>query len=486
MTLTTSQIAMAVNGVLTERWSNLFKQFEGKRNVYDSAGYPQNVGLDDYVLRYSRQDLATRIVEIFADYTWKGEVLLQDTEGKNDSPFESAWRELIEAQLTEDGDTQIGIAHYLNRVDVVAGLGHYAVLLLGLRDGKELSEPVEAGSLDDTTDLLYVSVFGEDKAKIASYELDTGNRRFGKPLYYSLSIMSGENETIHKVHWTRCIHVADGALTNDLLGKPRLENIFNRLIDLEKVLAATGEGGWHVMNPATIFTTQEGYELPRPDSSMPQEMQTALEAARTEQAEQIDELVHGLRRALTLEGLDPIWQPTSLSDPSGAVDTFLKLVSAGTGIPLRILTGSERGELASSQDEDAWNNLVDARRHKFAEPLIVRPVVNRLRWAGVLPEPAESKFAVNWESLQAEDMNATAERAQKVAGALQTIGAKVEAKAFAQTYLKELPENSVEEAPEPAQDGQINDPQNGAAQDQQDSAKVAANVEFVRRWRQYP
>ena len=41
-----------------------------------------------------------------------------------------------------------------------------------------------------------------------------------------------------------------------------------------------------------------------------------------------------------------------LQDPTGAIDNILKLISAGTGIPLRKLTGSERGELASTQDDD--------------------------------------------------------------------------------------------------------------------------------------
>lgn len=499
MNYTNAQLAMAVNGVLMERWAAVHKQFEGKRNVYQSAGYPNTITLADYEFRYARQDLAQRIVRIFADETWKGETEVQDTESADDSAFETAFRMLAETELTEDGDTKPGITHYLNRLDVVAGKGHYAVLLLGLADGRALSEPADKGKLSDPSDLMYVSVFGEEDAGIGAYNDDPSNRRFGKPEYYNLKIAHGDNEDIARVHWTRVIHVADGAMTNDLLGTPRLEAVYNRLLDIEKVLAATGEGGWQVMNPATIFKTMEGYELPRPDPSMPQEMRTALEDARTEQAEQIDELVHGLRRALTLEGLEPVWQPTEMSDPSGAVDAFLKMVSAGTGIPLRILTGSERGELASSQDEAAWANVIEARRTHFAEPLILRPVVNRLRWLGALPEPASGKYTVNWTPLKADDPNEQADRADKVAGALQKLGAKVDPKAFVATYLPELPEDAVEEReePQPGMDALGNpideqiDPSTGDSGQPGDNGdngdkEVQANAAFFRYWQAYP
>ena len=89
---------------------------------------------------------------------------------------------------------------------------------------------------------------------------------------------------------------------------------------------------------------------------------------------------------------------TQVADPSAHVDVQVQMISAVTGIPKRILTGSERGELASTQDETQWLESIGQRRHEFAEPMIIRPLVDRLIGFGVLPAPIETYF-VNWEDL---------------------------------------------------------------------------------------
>lgn len=471
-------VLSAINSLLSDRYEAAGAQtFDGKRDVYASAGYPETIAPADYRRQYERQDLAMRIVEIVADYTWKGDTWLQDTEGVADSPFEAAWRALVASRFTADGDTAPGVLHYLARADIVAGMGQYAVLLLGVNDGKALSEPMEPGTLKTPDDLLYLSIFAEDSAGIAAWDKDTGSRRYGKPLAYNLSTLRGDEKKVEPVHWSRCVHIADGLLTNDVYGKPRLRAVYNRLLDIEKVLAATGEGGWRIMNPSVVFSTREGYELPRPDARMPADMRQKLEEARDEQETQIDELVHGLRRALALEGLEPHWQDTEMQDPSGAVEVYLKMISAGTGIPLRILTGSERGELASSQDEANWASVIEARRTRYAEPLILRPLVNRLLWAGALPLPIGNVYAVNWSSVQSPDPNEAAQRADTYASALQKVGVQVDGKAFVEAFVPDLPESAVIETVTPEVPDLPEAPE---------GEEVQANADFFRRWHVYP
>ena len=471
-------VLSAINSLLSDRYQAAGAQtFDGKRDVYASAGYPDAITLTDYRRQHERQDMAKRIVEIFVDYTWKGDTWLQDTEGVADSPFEAAWQMLVSAVAAADGDTVPDILHYLTRADIVAGIGRYAVMLLGVNDGKALSEPLEAGTLKTPDDLLYLSIFAEDAAGIAAWDRDTGSRRYGKPMAYNLTTLCGDEKKIEPVHWSRCIHIADGALTNDTFGTPRLQAVYNRLLDIEKVLAATGEGGWRIMNPSVIFSTREGYELPRPDARMPADMRQKMEDARDEQQAQIDELVHGLRRALALEGLEPHWQDTEMQDPSGAIDVYLKMISAGTGIPLRILTGSERGELGSSQDEANWASVIEARRTRHAEPLILRPLVNRLLWAGALPQAHGGVYAANWSVVQLPNPNEAAQRADTYASALQKVGVQVDGKAFVETFVPDLPESAVLEAVTP---------EVPETPDMPEGEEVQAKADFFRRWHVYP
>jgi hypothetical protein len=53
----------------------------------------------------------------------------------------------------------------------------------------------------------------------------------------------------------------------------------------------------------------------------------------------------------------------------------MALISAGTGIPQRVLMGSEQGKLAAKQDRANWDNRVTDRQTDFAGPLVLRPFV---------------------------------------------------------------------------------------------------------------
>jgi len=105
---------------------------------------------------------------------------------------------------------------------------------------------------------------------------------------------------------------------------------------------------------------------------------------------------------LVNEGID--WQQLAqqVADPKNHVDVQIQMISAVTGIPKRILTGSERGELASTQDRDEWNTFIQRRRENWAEPFLVRPFVNKLIEIGVLPKPSTGEYQVEWSDLFAQ------------------------------------------------------------------------------------
>ena len=77
------------------------------------------------------------------------------------------------------------------------------------------------------------------------------------------------------------------------------------------------------------------------------------------------------------------------------------MISAVTGIPKRILTGTERGELSSAQDASEWKSYVTGRRLDHGEPHIVRPFVDRMIEIGVLPKPVLTRYEVVWSDLYA-------------------------------------------------------------------------------------
>jgi hypothetical protein len=112
----------------------------------------------------------------------------------------------------------------------------------------------------------------------------------------------------------------------------------------------------------------------------------------------MDEMIHGLRRVIDIQGYEvKTLDPTDVK-PDEAFRVSLALISSATGIPQRILLGSEQGKMASTQDEVNWNGRIADRQLNFAEPVILRAFIDRLVLSGALPRP-ELDYTVTWPSL---------------------------------------------------------------------------------------
>jgi len=233
--------------------------------------------------------------------------------------------------------------------------------------------------------LLYVRPLGEPSAKIATWEKNPKSERYGLPLTYDISLTDPEdNQSLLVVHHSRVLHIVDGALESEVEGIPRLESVFNRLQDLEKLVGGSAEMFWRGARP--------GYsgELD-PEFTMTATEEEALQ-------DQIDEYEHNLRRILVNQGIKLSSLDTQISDPKNHVDVQLMMISAVTGIPKRILSGSERGELSSAQDSTEWTTYVQIRREEFAEPHIVRPFIERMIEYGILPS-IQGDYEIEWKDL---------------------------------------------------------------------------------------
>ncbi len=352
------------------------EQYGGDRDVYMALGYSTKISFEDYLGRYLRQDIAKAVIDRPVKATWQGPVEVVESNKSKDTEFEKTWKDL---------DKQLGIKAKLTRLDRLTGIGRYGVLLLGLDDvaNKEgLSEPVKEGQRK----LLYIKPFSEKSALISTYVTDPKDERYGKPLMYEIKVAdvaNGSAATV-KVHYTRILHVVDDPLESDIIGTPRLEAVFNRLMDLEKLIGGDAEMFWRGARPGYHGKVDPEY--------------TMTEDAKTDLTDQLDEYEHNLRRFLINEGIDIEALAPQIADPANHVDIQIQMISAVTGIPKRILTGSERGELASSEDRGAWLAYVQSRREDFAEPAIVRPFIDKLLELGVLPEPADD-YDVKWLDL---------------------------------------------------------------------------------------
>lgn len=351
-----------------------------KRDLYKALGYKDKLEVRDFRGRYERGGVAERIVEAYPKATWSGGAYLQeDPDPDITTPFEEAAVELFE---------RVGLWSRLMRADILAGLGQYAVLLIGA-EGDTASE---LNRVRGPESILYLTPLPEDLATIESFEENTANPRFGLPLYYQLKL---GKSIARRAHWSRVIHVSEGLLVDDVYGKPRLRACWNNLDDLDKIIGGGAEATWKRADPGMQLDIDPEYELSANDEE-------AL-------SDQVDEYIHGFRRVLQTRGSKINLLSNTVPVISANADAVLQLIAATTGIPQRILTGSERGELASTQDRGNWADRVAERRVGYAVPLI-RSITNRFIEIGALPKP--NSYDVLWSEIdsmsETEKANVTA------------------------------------------------------------------------------
>ena len=375
--------------------AQLGKSYGGDRDVYTALGYPKVPQFEDYWARYDRQDIATRVVEAYPAACWRKKPVITESE-KDQTKFEEDIINIFKENK---------VWHYLKRIDMLSGIGRYGVLMFGFDDVTDrlgLREPVE-----NANELLYLRPVMENNVQISTWNKEPTSPRYGMPEVYKLTTQQAGETTneVFEVHHSRVLHIAENIVEGEVYGTPRLKNILNRLQDLELVSGGSAEMFWRGAFP--------GYNW-KADAEADLDSQTI-----TDMQDQIEEYVHGLKRYVRTQGITAESLAQQVADPSKHAELLIKLISAATGIPTRILTGSERGELASSQDESNWNDRVDERRQDYCEPFILRAFIDKLIAVGIITEP-EKGYTVIWADLDIPSDKEAAETAKVKTEALAT------------------------------------------------------------------
>lgn len=362
--------------------SRLGNQYNGSRDIYQALGYKKIITYEDYVARYERQDIAGAVINKPVDATWLGKLDIIETENKEDTKFEKEWSEL---------EDKFKLKSIFSRADKLTGLGRYGCILLGLDDITDST--IFATPVRGKRKLIYLMPLGEGSAKITKYVTDAKDPRFGKPLIYDVVVQQTEGGDIAniQVHYTRIIHIVDNPLESDIEGTPRLEPVFNRLMDLEKLVGGDAEMFWRGARPGYSGKVDKDFMM---NSKTKKDLQ-----------EQVDEYENNLRRILINEGIDLQALAQQIADPINHVDIQIQMISARTNIPKRILVGSERGELSSAQDSSEWKTIIQGRREDHAELHILRPFIDRCIELGILSKPSTGKYVVRWSDLFAMSEN---------------------------------------------------------------------------------
>jgi hypothetical protein len=366
--------------------------YNGRRDLFEALGYKRRLTAQDYRARFERNAVAARIVEAKPQATWRGGgVIVEDESPDIETEFEAAYVAL---------DRRLKIWHNFTVADILAGLGHYAIILIGVKGSSRLDQPLT--QVNGPDDIIFLQPYSEGDAPVATWDNDPSSPRFGSPVIYSLSRQNpsslspilttqqvGNNRMSGRpVHFSRVIHVADGMLDDRINGLPRLERCWNNLDDLEKVTGGGAEAYWRRADAGLQVDVDPEMEL-EPDD------EAALD-------NEIDEYVHDLRRVVRTRGVKMTPLTSMVAGIKDPIEGIMGQISAGSGIPQRILMGSERGQLASDQDDDNWQTRISDRRRDYAAVIVVHPCLDKFIEIGALPAPKED-YEPRWPEIDALD-----------------------------------------------------------------------------------
>jgi hypothetical protein len=192
-----------------------------------------------------------------------------------------------------------------------------------------------------------------------------------------------------RVHWSRVVHAADNLQGSLVFGIPRMQPVFNRLLDRRKIMSGSGEMFWKGAFPGISFEIDPRFVADDPEFD------------KDEFRKEIEDYANGLQRYIRTLGVSAKMLAPAVADPDKFVKCQIDAIAMLLGIPSRIFHGSEESRLASSQDKLTWNQRLKLKLRMHTEPNIVRNVVQRFIAIGILPPPSTGKFKVGWGDLNA-------------------------------------------------------------------------------------
>lgn len=235
--------------------------------------------------------------------------------------------------------------------------------------------------------LLFLRAFDHSLVQVSQYEGNILNPRFGQPVMYRVTLNdpreymntgAGLSLATVQVHWSRVLHVADNLNASEVMGAPRMRPVLNPILDVKKVRGGSAEMYWKGAFPGIALSThpQLGGDVPVDSDSMKGMMEN---------------YANTLQRYLLLVGMSANTLSPTVVDPTTQVNVQIEAICVQLGCPVRVFRGSERGELASTQDDSAWNDRLRHRQNNYITPRMIVPFVDRLILVGVLPVPKKRR-----------------------------------------------------------------------------------------------
>lgn len=389
------------------------------KDIDGECGYTRWISPWQYKYCYEREGIAKRIIDLPVSGCW---AYMPEAVENEDTTITMPFEMDVDALQRRHN-----LYGHMRQLDRKSRIGYCGIMLHGFNDTENpLHDPVRGtdyftGEVIDpanppNVDLLYLQVFDETQFQVIEWESDKNSPRYMRPLMYFIrntEIPRGMASTnsvwvTNRVHWTRVTHCAEDSSSNGVLGVPALQDVYNRVYDLRKILSGSGEMYWTGANPGFSFEINPEIAASLgSNATMPtdEEIEEALE-----------EYSSGLRRFLAIRGLVIKQLAPNIKSPKEFYDTQIKAICVSKDFPLRIFAGTEQQQRTDSTEETkGWNQSLAARQMWHCDPVIAHPIIDMYIRYGVVRPPANfvkdkaGKIQYLWQ-FQFKDLNTVSDK----------------------------------------------------------------------------
>lgn len=392
--------ALAVNSAAIERARQLAANpmglgMDAKRSqAWCEYGWKEKIEFQDLYNAYKRGGLAFGAVTKLVGKCWGTQPWIIEGEEQQDATKLTAWEQGLQALLPED------IWAKFEEADKRRLVGRYSALILRVRDGKKLKEPVRG-----RYGLADVIPVWANSLKVSEWNLDSSQENYGTPKMwqYTAELENG-TKTLEDVHPDRVFILGD--FSRDAIGF--LEPAYNAFTNIEKVEGGSGES--FLKNAARQVVTSFDKEIDL--NGIATMYGVTIEQLQEKFNEAARALNQGIDSMLITQGATTTPIQSTIADPSPTYNVNLQTVSAALDIPSKILVGMQTGERASTEDQKYWDARCQSRRERELTPDI-RRFLRKLDSLKIIQ--LKPVYTVMWDDLTESTVEQKLDNAAKLA-----------------------------------------------------------------------
>lgn len=392
--------ALAVNSAAIERARQLAANpmglgMDAKRSqAWCEYGWKEKIEFQDLYNAYKRGGLAFGAVTKLVGKCWGTQPWIIEGEEQQDATKLTAWEQGLQALLPED------IWAKFEEADKRRLVGRYSALILRVRDGKKLKEPVRG-----RYGLADVIPVWANALKVSEWHMDSSQENYGTPKMwqYTAELENG-TKTLEDVHPDRVFILGD--FSRDAIGF--LEPAYNAFTNIEKVEGGSGES--FLKNAARQVVTSFDKEIDL--NGIATMYGVTIEQLQEKFNEAARALNQGIDSMLITQGATTTAIQSTIADPSPTYSVNLQTVSAALDIPSKILVGMQTGERASTEDQKYWDARCQSRRERELTPDI-RRFLKKLDGLKIIQ--LKPVYTVMWDDLTESTVEQKLDNASKLA-----------------------------------------------------------------------